>query len=398
MMDIFKNKKIALCVCGSISAYKSVDLASKWVQQGADVKVLMTKSAQKFIGKATFEGITHNKVIDDLWNNESDLNIDHLDIAKNSDLIIVSPITANMISKLAQGISDDIISTTLLATEKPLIIAPAMDGNMYDHFGVKNNIEILKKNGVIILEPESGYLASGLIGKGRLRNLEEINNEVKRVLTLTDDFKGKNILISAGGTREPIDAVRFIGNRSSGKMGHSLAEICLQRGANVTLVTTSDLSVPMGIKKISVSTAEEMKNEIIRRIDSVDCIIMAAAVADFKPEIANEGKLKKDDIEKLKLNLVKNDDILNLIKDSKCIKIGFAAETNNHDEYGVKKLNSKCLDMIVINDVSNNQIGFESEYNQVKIITKKGDIFKTDIENKKIIASNILDKLKTLIK
>ena len=398
MMDVFKNKKIALCVCGSISAYKSVDLASKWVQQGADVKVLMTKSAQKFIGKATFEGITHNKVIDDLWNNESDLNIDHLDIAKNSDLIIVSPITANMISKLAQGISDDIISTTLLATEKPLIIAPAMDGNMYDHFGVINNIEILKKNGVIILEPESGYLASGLIGKGRLRNLEEINNEVKRVLTLTDDFKGKNILISAGGTREPIDAVRFIGNRSSGKMGHSLAEICLQRGANVTLVTTSDLSVPMGIKKISVSTAEEMKSEIIRRIDSVDCIIMAAAVADFKPEIANEGKLKKDDIEKLKLNLVKNDDILNLIKDSKCIKIGFAAETNNHDEYGVKKLNSKCLDMIVINDVSNNQIGFESEYNQVKIITKKGDIFKTDIENKKIIASNILDKLKTLIK
>lgn len=398
MMDVFKNKKIALCVCGSISAYKSVDLASKWVQQGADVKVLMTKSAQKFIGKATFEGITHNKVIDDLWNNESDLNIDHLDIAKNSDLIIVSPITANMISKLAQGISDDIISTTLLATEKPLIIAPAMDGNMYDHFGVKNNIEILKKNGVIILEPESGYLASGLIGKGRLRNLEEINNEVKRVLTLTDDFKGKNILISAGGTREPIDAVRFIGNRSSGKMGHSLAEICLQRGANVTLVTTSDLSVPMGIKKISVSTAEEMKNEIIRRIDSVDCIIMAAAVADFKPEITNEGKLKKDDIEKLKLNLVKNDDILNLIKDSKCIKIGFAAETSNHDEYGMKKLNSKCLDMIVINDVSNNQIGFESEYNQVKIITKKGDIFKTDIENKKIIASNILDKLKTLIK
>ena len=398
MMDVFKNKKIALCVCGSISAYKSVDLASKWVQQGADVKVLMTKSAQKFIGKATFEGITHNKVIDDLWNNESDLNIDHLDIAKNSDLIIVSPITANMISKLAQGISDDIISTTLLATEKPLIIAPAMDGNMYDHFGVKNNIEILKKNGVIILEPESGYLASGLIGKGRLRNLEEINNEVKRVLTLTDDFKGKNILISAGGTREPIDAVRFIGNRSSGKMGHSLAEICLQRGANVTLVTTSDLSVPMGIKKISVSTAEEMKNEIIRRIDSADCIIMAAAVADFKPEITNEGKLKKDDIEKLKLNLVKNDDILSLIKDSKCIKIGFAAETINHDEYGVKKLNSKCLDMIVINDVSNNQIGFESEYNQVKIITKKGDIFKTDIENKKIIASNILDKLKTLIK
>ena len=187
-----------------------------------------------------------------------------------------------------------------------------MDGNMYDHFAVKKNIELLKKNGVIVLEPESGYLASGLTGKGRLRNQEEITAEVERVLSIADDLKGKNILISAGGTREPIDAVRFIGNRSSGKMGHSLAEICLQRGANVTLVTTSGLSVPMGIKKISVSTAEEMKSEIIRRIDSVDCIIMAAAVADFKPEITNEGKLKKDDIEKLKLNLVKNDDILNL--------------------------------------------------------------------------------------
>ena len=397
MKNIFKNKKIALCVCGSISAYKSVDLASKWVQQGADVKVLMTKSAQKFVGKATFEGITHNKVVDDLWNNESDLNIDHLDIAKNSDLLIVSPITANMISKIAHGVSDDIISTTLLAAEKPLIIAPAMDGNMYDHFAVKKNIELLKKNGVIVLEPESGYLASGLIGKGRLRNQEEITAEVERVLSITDDLKGKNILISAGGTREPIDAVRFIGNRSSGKMGHSLAEICSQRGANVTLVTTSNLLVPNGIKKIAVSTAEEMKVEIVNLIDSMDCIIMAAAVADFKPEIFYEGKVKKDGIEKMKLNLVENDDILKLIKDSKCIKIGFAAETSNHDEFGLNKLNSKDLDMIVINDVSNAQIGFESDYNQVKIITKKGDIFKSDIENKKIIASNIVDKLKTII-
>ena len=236
-----------------------------------------------------------------------------------------------------------------------------------------------------------------MIGKGRLRNQEEITAEVERVLSITDDLKGKNILISAGGTREPIDAVRFIGNRSSGKMGHSLAEICSQRGANVTLVTTSNLLVPNGIKKISVSTAEEMKVEIINLIDSMDCIIMAAAVADFKPEIFNEGKVKKDGIEKLELNLVKNDDILKLIRDSKCIKIGFAAETSNHDEFGVNKLNSKDLDMIVINDVSNAQIGFESDYNQVKIITKKGDIFKSDIENKKIIASNIVDKLKTII-
>ena len=397
MNNILKNKKITICVCGSISAYKSVSLVSQWVQSGANVKVLMTKSAQKFVGKATFEGITHNKVLDDLWDSKSNINIDHLDIAKNSDLIVVAPITANMISKIAQGMSDDLISTTLIATEKPIIIAPAMDGNMYDHFSVSKNIELLKKNGVIVLEPESGYLASGSIGKGRLRNLDEITSEVKRVLTLTDDLKGKNILISAGGTREPIDAVRYIGNRSSGKMGHSLAEICLERGANVTLITTSNLLVPNGITKVSVNTADEMKNEILSRLESVHCIIMAAAVADFKVKDIYESKIKKENIKDMTLDLIKNEDILNLIKKSKCIKIGFAAETENHQKFGLEKLKNKNLDMIVINDVSNNHIGFESDYNQVKIITKKGDIFTTEIENKKIIASEIMNKVKTIL-
>ena len=396
MINILKNKKITLCVCGSISAYKSVSLASEWVQSGADVKVLMTKSAQNFVGKATFEGITHNKVLDDLWDSESDLNIDHLDIAKNSDLIVVAPITANMISKISQGASDDLISTTLIATEKPIIIAPAMDGNMYDHFSVSKNIELLKKNGIIVLDPESGYLASGSIGKGRLKNLDEITSEVKRVLTITDDLKGKNILITAGGTREPIDAVRYIGNRSSGKMGHSLAEICLERGANVTLVTTSNILVPKGIKKISVVTADEMKEEVISRLDSTDCVIMAAAVADFKAKNINEKKIKKENIDVMTLDLIKNDDILNLLRESKCIKIGFAAETENHQKFGLDKLKNKNLDMIIINDVSNKQIGFESDYNQVKIITKKGDIFTTEVENKKIIASEIMDKVKTI--
>ena len=396
MINILKNKKITLCVCGSISAYKSVSLASEWVQSGADVKVLMTKSAQNFVGKATFEGITHNKVLDDLWYSESDLNIDHLDIAKNSDLIVVAPITANMISKISQGASDDLISTTLIATQKPIIIAPAMDGNMYDHFSVSKNIELLKKNGIIVLDPESGYLASGSIGKGRLKNLDEITSEVKRVLTITDDLKGKNILITAGGTREPIDAVRYIGNRSSGKMGHSLAEICLERGANVTLVTTSNILVPKGIKKISVVTADEMKNEVISRLDSIDCVIMAAAVADFKAKNINEKKIKKENIDVMTLDLIRNDDILNLLRESKCIKIGFAAETENHQKFGLDKLKNKNLDMIVINDVSNKQIGFESDYNQVKIITKKGDIFTTEVKNKKIIASEIMDKVKTI--
>ena len=398
MNNILKNKKITICVCGSISAYKSVSLVSQWVQSGANVKVLMTKSAQKFVGKATFEGITHNKVLDDLWDSKSNINIDHLDIAKNSDLIVVAPITANMISKIAQGMSDDLISTTLIATEKPIIIAPAMDGNMYDHFSVSKNIELLKKNGVIVLEPESGYLASGSIGKGRLRNLDEITSEVKRVLTLTDDLKGKNILISAGGTREPIDAVRYIGNRSSGKMGHSLAEICLERGANVTLITTSNLLVPNGITKVLVNTADEMKNEILSRLESVHCIIMAAAVADFKVKDIYENKIKKENIKDMTLDLIKNEDILNLIKKSKCIKIGFAAETENHLDNGINKLKAKNLDMVVINDVSNSRIGFESDYNQVKMITKNGNISSTEIEPKRVIAGKILDELSKIIK
>jgi len=210
-------------------------------------------------------------------------------------------------------------------------------------------------------------------------------------------LKGKNILITAGGTREPIDAVRYIGNRSSGKMGHSLAEICLERGANVTLVTTSNILVPKGIKKISVVTADEMKKEVISRLDSTDCVIMAAAVADFKAKNINEKKIKKENIDVMTLDLIRNDDILNLLRESKCIKIGFAAETENHQKFGLDKLKNKNLDMIIINDVSNKQIGFESDYNQVKIITKKGDIFTTEIDNKKIIASEIMNKVKTIL-
>ena len=394
----FKGKKIALCVTGSISAYKSVNLASEWTQKGASVHVLLTESAKKFVGKATFEGITHNKVTDSLWDNNSDSNIDHLDISNTADIIAIVPATANIISKIARGVCDDIISTTAIATTKPVLIAPAMDGNMYDHFAVKTNIDTLKENGVIIMEPEEGYLASGSFGKGRLQDLDNISNEINRILGIENELKDIKILVSAGGTKEPIDSVRYIGNRSSGKMGHLIAEESLMRGADVTLVSSSDLITSSKINKISVETAEEMASEIKTRIKETDCIIMAAAVSDFTPVIKVGKKIKKQSEKNLELNLKQTPDILKSIEKNNCIKVGFAAETENHLNNGIDKLKAKNLDMVVINDVSSKKIGFESDYNQVKMITKHGNISSTEIEPKRVIAGKILDELSKIIK
>ena len=394
----FKGKKIALCVTGSISAYKSVSLASEWTQKGASVHVLLTESAKKFVGKATFEGISHNKVTDSLWDNNSDSNIDHLDISKTADIIAIVPATANIIAKIARGVCDDIISTTAIATTKPVLIAPAMDGNMYDHFAVKTNIDTLKENGVIIMEPEEGYLASGSFGKGRLQDLSNISNEINRILGIENELKDIKILVSAGGTKEPIDSVRYIGNRSSGKMGHLIAEEGLMRGADVTLVSSSDLITSSKINKISVETAEEMASEIKTRIEETDCIIMAAAVSDFTPVIKVGKKIKKQPGKNLELNLKQTPDILKSIEKNNCIKVGFAAETENHLNNGIDKLKAKNLDLVVINDVSSNEIGFESDYNQVKMITKHGNISSTEIEPKRVIAGKILDELSKIIK
>ncbi len=394
----FKGKKIALCVTGSISAYKSVNLASEWTQKGASVHVLLTESAKKFVGKATFEGITHNKVTDSLWDNNSDSNIDHLDISNTADIIAIVPATANIISKIARGVCDDIISTTAIATTKPVLIAPAMDGNMYDHFAVKTNIDTLKENGVIIMEPEEGYLASGSFGKGRLQDLGNISNEINRILGIENELKDIKILVSAGGTKEPIDSVRYIGNRSSGKMGHLIAEESLMRGADVTLVSSSDLITSSKINKISVETAEEMASEIKNRIKETDCIIMAAAVSDFTPVIKVGKKIKKQPGKNLELNLKQTPDILKSIEKNNCIKVGFAAETENHLNNGIDKLKAKNLDLVVINDVSSKEIGFESDYNQVKMITKHGNISSTEIEPKRVIAGKILDELSKIIK
>jgi len=396
-LDILKNKKIALCITGSIAAYKSIQLASLWTQYGASVQVIMSESSKEFVGKASFEGITHNKVIDSFWNSNLESNIDHLDIAKNSDIIVIAPATANIISKIVSGESDDVITTSVIATNKPILIAPAMDGNMYNHFSTKSNIDRLREDGAIILEPQEGYLASGDIGKGRLIDLDIITKNVINQLNQKKDLNGKNILISAGGTKEIIDSVRFIGNRSSGKMGHQVAEASLQRGGNVTLVTASNIITNKNINKIQVEAADQMNNEIMNVIENQDCIIMAAAVSDFTPISKAEIKIKKESISDLTLKLKKTEDILKNIKKFNLIKVGFAAETENLIENGMNKLKSKNLDLIVINDVSDTRIGFDSDYNKVTIINKNGNMNTSEIEPKSIIANKILDHVSKLI-
>lgn len=396
-LDILKNKKITLCITGSIAAYKSIQLASLWTQYGASVQVIMSESSKEFVGKASFEGITHNKVIDSFWNSNLESNIDHLDIAKNSDIIVIAPATANIISKIVSGESDDVITTSVIATNKPILIAPAMDGNMYNHFSTKSNIDRLREDGAIILEPQEGYLASGDIGKGRLIDLDIITKNVINQLNQKKDLNGKNILISAGGTKEIIDSVRFIGNRSSGKMGHQVAEASLQRGGNVTLVTASNIITNKNINKIQVEAADQMNNEILNVIENQDCIIMAAAVSDFTPISKAEIKIKKESISDLTLKLKKTEDILKNIKKFNLIKVGFAAETENLIENGMNKLKSKNLDLIVINDVSDTRIGFDSDYNKVTIINKNGDMNTSEIEPKSIIANKILDHVSKLI-
>ena len=396
-LDILKNKKIALCITGSIAAYKSIQLASLWTQYGASVQVIMSESSKEFVGKASFEGITHNKVIDSFWNSNLESNIDHLDIAKNSDIIVIAPATANIISKIVSGESDDVITTSVIATKKPILIAPAMDGNMYNHFSTKSNIDRLREDGAIILEPQEGYLASGDIGKGRLIDLDIITKNVINQLNQKKDLNGKNILISAGGTKEIIDSVRFIGNRSSGKMGHQVAEASLQRGGNVTLVTASNIITNKNINKIQVEAADQMNNEIMNVIENQDCIIMAAAVSDFTPISKAEIKIKKESISDLTLKLKKTEDILKNIKKFNLIKVGFAAETENLIENGMNKLKSKNLDLIVINDVSDTRIGFDSDYNKVTIINKNGNMNTSEIEPKSIIANKILDHVSKLI-
>jgi len=396
MPSPLNNKRVVLGVTGSIACYKAADLASKLVQNGALVDVILTSAATQFVSELTFRSITHRSVFTDLYSSESELSINHVALAETADIIIVAPTTANTIAKIANGISDDVLTTTILATRAPIIIAPAMDANMFDNAATQANVTTLITRGVFIAGPANGRLASGLIGQGRMVEPSNIISSASMILGKDGDFSGKKIVVSAGGTEEAIDPVRNITNRSSGKMGYAIAEAARDRGAIVSLVAAPNaLPKPVGILVTKIQSAEEMKKVIATECDGADALIMAAAVADWRPLKKMDSKAKKSTSDTWSLELVKNPDIIGSIKNDSLIKVGFAAESENLIENSKTKVKSKNLDFIVANDITAKDSGFSVDTNKVTIIHSNGNIESLPLMSKYDVAHSILDRVKS---
>ena len=389
---MLKNKTIVLGVTGGIAAYKAADLASKLTQAEAKVEVVMTEAATKFISPLTFRAVTGRPVVTSMFDLASEWSIEHVSLAEAADVVVIVPATADIIAKLATGIADEMILSTVLATKAPVIVAPAMDVNMFENAVTQENIAKLKARGFVIVEPGFGRLASGKIGAGRLADNEKIIGTIKKGLGRNGDLAGKHIVVTAGGTQEPIDPVRVITNRSSGKMGYAVAEAARDRGAEVRLISASHtLADPEGIKITHVDTAIEMKDAVTKAVKGVHALIMTAAVADYQPKKAAKEKIKKTG-ESLTLELVRTPDILGEVRGD-FLKVGFAAESENLIENAAKKLKQKQLDLIVANDITDVSSGFGVDTNRVTIIDKDGETKRLPLLTKREVADKILDKV-----
>ena len=396
------EKGIILGISGGIAAYKACDLIRLFVKDGFRVFPVMTPSAARFITPLSISYLASNKVYIDPFAENIDWDIEHIELAKRADVMLIAPATANIIAKIACGLADDFVSLTALTfagdNQKPMLIAPAMNYRMYHHPATVKNMEILKNRGVIIVEPEKGELACGEIGEGKLAPVEMIFNAVIESLGIKHDFKDKKVIVTAGGTREQIDPVRFICNRSSGKMGYALAVEFKRRGADVTLVSSANLPNPGVDRFIEVTSAKDMQNTLEGIFQWCDILVMAAAVSDFTMKSPSQEKIKRSG-SNLTVELVPTDDIvtkLTAIKGSRIV-IGFAAEDGNPVPNAQMKLHSKNLDMIIANDISRTDTGFASDYNEVVIIWN--DI-QTVVEkaHKTIVARKIVDSIAELIK
>lgn len=390
---------VALGVSGSIAAYKAVDLASKLTQAGALVDVVMTSSAQEFVTPLSFQSITHRLVTSDLFDPQTEMGIDHVAVAERAGIVVVAPATANTIAKMAHGLADDVLSVMLLATAAPVIVCPAMDGNMYANPATQYNLDTLKDRGITIAGPAVGRMASGLVGAGRLIEVREIIGHMSVVLGRSGDLSGRKIVVSAGGTQEPIDPVRFISNRSSGKMGFAIAEAARDRGALVTVVAApSAQEGPVGVQVVRVETALEMQNAIATASEDADALIMAAAVADWRPREAAGQKLKTGKATSSELQLEKTSDIVAGVSREGLVKVGFAAETEDLESNAQGKLVKKGLDLIVANDVSAEGSGFGSDTNEVVLIGADGGRETPGILPKYEVGHRILDRVAALLK
>jgi phosphopantothenoylcysteine decarboxylase/phosphopantothenate--cysteine ligase len=350
---VLAGKQIILGVSGSIAAYKVAELARNLTLAGALVDVIMTESAQRFVGTATFQALTGRPVLTNLWDLPEDGVVGHVSLGQRADLVVIAPATANTLARLAAGMSDDLLTTTVLATKAPVLCVPAMNTSMYEHAATQANIATLRQRGMVIVEPEVGRLAEPMVGKGRMPEVPTIEGELRALLGRTSGrLRGRRVVISAGGTHEPLDPVRFVGNRASGRMGFALASAARDRGAQVLLIAgPTALAAPAAVEVVRIETALELRDAVYAAIEGADLLIMNAAVADFRPAQLSSEKIKKGDDEELTIRLVRNPDILAGLADRRdLVKVGFAAETQNLVEYARSKLERKGLDMIIANE------------------------------------------------
>ena len=396
-----KDKHVLLGICGGIAAYKSAELARLLQREGCSVQVVMTDAAQRFITPLTMHGLTGRPVYTSLFDDSYGSATAHIQLARDPDLIIVAPATANMIGKAAAGIADDLLSTILMAVDLqscPVILAPSMNVTMFENLAVQGNIRILAERGFAMADPSSGELACGEVGKGRMAEPVELLELIKRKLSSEQDFVGLRFLISAGPTREALDPMRFLSNHSSGKMGYALARAARERGGEVVLVSgPTSLEPPEGVEFFPVVSAQDMYDAMMGKFASADIVIKAAAVADYKPEAFSEQKVKKAG--DLQIKFVRNPDILKEMgaKKTRQFLVGFAAETEKLLEHATGKMIDKRLDMIVANDLSEKGAGFQVDTNIVHLLLKDGQIEKVELMSKEQLAHLILDRIKTVL-
>ena len=401
---LLQNKRILLGVCGSVAAYKSVDLASKLTQAGARVDVVMTAAAQRFVTPLTFQSVTGRPVHTELWQaGQGAAHIVHVGLAEDAELLVIAPATAHTMAKLAHGLADDLLSLTALAVDCPLMIAPAMDRGMHDHPATRANLDILRQRGAHLIEPEVGRFASGLTGVGRLPETSTLIGHIRRILGLEGELAGHKLVVTAGGTREALDPVRFITNRSSGKQGYAIAQAALDAGAEVVLISAArHLPTPVGLTLALVDSAESMREAVLEHIIESTALVMAAAVADYKPQRTADEKIKKSEAD-LSLALARTPDILMAVKAQRAqtgwpmIVVGFAAESQNLLENAADKLQRKGLDLLVANDITADDAGFAVDSNRVVILDMDGGLHPIERTSKANIGACIIERIEGLL-
>ncbi len=389
-----ENRSVVLGITGSIACYKAVDLASKLTQQGALVDVIMTRGATNFLTPLVLSSVTHRPVVSDMFDPQSEVSIDHVSTAERAHMMVVAPATAHTIAKMAWGLADDALTTTVLATTAPIIVCPAMDGHMYDNPATQENLQKLKARGFTIAGPAAGHLASGSIGSGRLIETREIVGHICQVLGRDGDLAGRKVVVSAGGTQEAIDPVRFISNRSSGKMGYAIAEAARDRGATTVIVAApNSLPDPVGVRVLPVVGAREMRDAVAEECQDADSLIMAAAVADWRPVTVASQKLKKGAAEHWAIKLTRTPDILSEVQGQGLIKVGFAAESQDLYSNARAKLTGKRLHLIAANDITSEGSGFSTDTNKVVLLDRDGSVEELGLMSKYEVGHRILDRV-----